>query len=220
VINRGFLSNLFRSKESKEQANENIQNGHNWNEWMRISRDNGTQLIIKPQLDRDGRQVYKDLTNEQGFKIGEIPAYSVYQEKNGMLRVDSVYINMPKEALLDQTLSYCIGNILLTEERLNNKVLRQYKGYAGEIAYNPEMGMYDKFMRQEIITSFEHEARVNQQRAYEREQISREEQREMGHEFEQKTSHAQRLEGVQNPVKTTSIAYMNKYGISDDRGRG
>lgn len=184
----GFFDKLFnRNKEPKTVANDVPFN---------IQRNDGSVLRIKPEIDKDGNHVCKEVHDETGKLIANIPQYLVYEQmENGMLIGHHIYMEVAKEYLDMPYYADYIANGLLSQDRLHDKVLGDYHGYAGFFNLDENGQITGRTIRANIVEALnvekinDHNTRIRAEE--ERAEALRNEIR--GENVNIKDSHAERL---------------------------
>lgn len=184
----GFFDKVFnRNNEVKDVNDMGIIN---------IQRNDGSILRIKPIIDKDGKQIGKEVKDERGNIIANIPQYLVYEQmENNMIVGHQVYMEVGKEYLDIPYYADYIANELLSQKRLHDKVLNDYHGYAGFLNFDENGQITGRSIRTDIVEALNVE-KINQHNAKIRTKEEREEafiNEIMGKPSNIKTSHAEKL---------------------------
>lgn len=168
----------------------------------KITRADGTELEIWPQLDRLGNQIYEQVYNSRTNQMQCIPKFTIYADElkdllHSQILSCPVLIDMDPNLLKNQECLQYIANNMLNKERMQ-KVINQYKGYAGILEVDSNF-RYDKKIDMGIIetktkTKEEYDRMLMkawEKRDMEEEKRIREESKNLTTHY--KTSHAEDL---------------------------
>ena len=194
---KDIWNKIFNKKDEIKALPEstNIQTTHSF------YREDGSNIMISPVLDRTGNQVYEQVLNHRTGELQNIAKYSVcspeMQELTGS-DIKTILIDLDSKLLQDSNYSNYVVNTLLSPDRLS-KIVNQYENYAGGISVDESGEITGKFVDKGIIKGLTASRQENFQK-YQQEQAARDaaykdeiRANAANHSVEYKTNHAEDL---------------------------